>query len=177
MKKFYGVTCAALIASSLLNAQQTQTYSYYAPSGQVVTTTQVDPNNPSQVVVPGAPATVATQPVIVTQPVVPGQQVILQPVNAVQPGYQYQNAPAVQTQPLGVTPQEAAAQNYIYGESSVQYAPQTLPVKPYVPYSQLSPPQNAYPLSPTTTPDVNQVNQQFLQRYSQQDQDLSLIHI
>ena len=90
-----------------------------------------------------------------------------------QPGYQYQGGTVVQ--PVYGNPDYPAVNpygyNYSYGQSSVQYAQPVLPIKPYVPYSQLSPLNNAYPLAPYTTPQENQVNQTFMQRYSQQDQD------
>lgn len=168
----------AVLAASLLNGQQTQNYTYTVPTSQVVTTTQVDPNNPPPGYVPGT--------------VVLPAQTVVQPTQVVgQPIYQYQNAPL--NQPAYLQPQPALgqptyyqpetvnqlsypttnpyAQDYSYGQSAVQYAQPILPLKPYVPYAELSPPQNAYPLAPYTTPQENQVNQQFMQRYSQQGQD------
>lgn len=146
MKIIIRATCSlALLATSLLSGQQTQTFSNTTPSSQVVTTTYVDPNNPPQGNIPGAPAVVA------------------------QPGYQSTNAAVNQV----ITPAQASAfsSDSTYGQSSVQYANPIVPVKPYVPYSQLTPASTAYPLFPYTTPEANQVNQQFMQRYSQQDQD------
>lgn len=179
MKRFYGVFCATLLTASFSDAQQTQGTTYVGPADQVVTIPQPVQAYPSQVYIPQGAGTVVQTPAnlpagTVVQQAVPQQPqpgTIVHPGTLPQTGYQYQNAPVVQSGDIVPPPTETYAQDYLYGQSSVQYSPAVVPVKPFVPYSELSPPQNAYPLSPFTPPDVNQVNQQFLQRYSQQNQD------
>lgn len=146
-KSVVAVSSAALFATLFLSAQSSIGY-------------PTDPSDPPLGYIPGGPAESTEE----------SRYQGTEGGVIVQPSYQDQYGPLIQP-PAPLPPVNPFINDSTYGQSSTQYANPVVPIQPYVPYSELSPPQNAYPIAPYNSPQANQVNQAFMQRYSQQDQD------